>query len=476
MVIYKKYSLEQYKAFLSNSFSSNFGMSEDKTLNWFFSQHGAQTVISRYGLTKSNMKNTYIPYLNKHLGGYFMFLAITVQEGGGAGNWINHYPASVSSSNGMADMKPDVAYINSLLNSKAYPVSLSAPEVNGGLRVPEDNPGTAKQLLDSLGYGTIGRYYMPATMAGNAWVFATNWCINHQGPAPGAYFGNPYDAIIDVIKSAGADPFKNHGGGKPQPPIPVAPMPPNTLETDPVELFKKALRAMLKDLHSINNPNIYYNFFLKILKQLNNTYKITANFDIDQLNLNSINEIFGGKPPESNHNDQPGGGSGGAGQNDYWWPFLGQIQVTSPYGYRDASIGSGAFHQGIDMVEVAHSGRYIYAIHAGTVTISSDRVPGWEAAGSMILIKNDGDNKIVTYEEFKPGSMMVRVGQHVKGGQKIAVMGVSGNSTGEHLHLGINTKGLAPLNPYNWANPAPYIGIQNAVGIYSKPPHVGYPG
>lgn len=159
----------------------------------------------------------------------------------------------------------------------------------------------------------------------------------------------------------------------------------------------------------------------------------------------------------------------------YSWPFKGDITITSPYGYRDPSIGSGAFHQGIDMVETGKSGGTIYCIHSGVVTISADVVPGWEPAGSMIIIKGT-DGKFVTYEEFKPASMQVKVGEHVKAGAPLATMGVSGNTTGEHLHLGINDTGLAPLDPSKWNDPAPFLGIKNQTGTFKKPPNIGNAG
>lgn len=464
MVIYKKYTNEQYAAFFKNAFNGNYNYTEEKMADWFMAQHGAQSVIGSYGITKSNLLSTYIPILKSKLnGGYFMFLAICVQEGGGAGNWINHYMYDTSSSPAQC-MRDDCDYINSILYNMGTHVALSANEVNGGLRVPEDNPGEAEKVLSQCPGGTVGRYYMPATMAGNAWVYATNWCKTHQYPAPGAYFNNPYDVIIDLIKSAGADPFNgaggSTGGGGDNG---------NELITDPVELVKRLLKAMLVDMHFINNNNMYLNLLIKIQKQLDNTYKISPNFDIDSLTLSAINALFGGKGSGDTEN---------SGKEGYYWPFNGnnKIIMTSPYGYRDASIGSGAFHQGIDIVDSGGSGTPIYAIHNGTVTVSSDAVPGWESAGSMILIKNDTDKKIVTYEEFRPGSMLVKVGDTVKGGQQIATNGISGNATGEHLHLGINEKGFAPLNPSNWEDPSPYIGIKNQTGTYERPDNIGNSG
>jgi murein DD-endopeptidase MepM/ murein hydrolase activator NlpD len=159
----------------------------------------------------------------------------------------------------------------------------------------------------------------------------------------------------------------------------------------------------------------------------------------------------------------------------YSWPFeQNSLIITSPFGYRDASIGSGSFHQGFDIIPVGASGATIFAVHDGEVTLQSDSVAGWEAAGAMIIVKGT-DGKFVTYEEFKLGSAKVKVGDKVKAGQALAIMGVSGNSTGEHLHLGINNVGLAPLNPANWDSPAPYFGLPNRTGTFNRPNDIPLP-
>lgn len=167
--------------------------------------------------------------------------------------------------------------------------------------------------------------------------------------------------------------------------------------------------------------------------------------------------------------------TGGIMASGYSWPFKGDIILTSPYGYRDAGIGSGSFHQGVDIVDSSGSGTGIYCIHAGIVTLSQDVVPGWEEAGSMIIVKGY-DQKFVTYEEFKPGTMKVKKGDTVKAGQLLATNGISGNATGEHLHLGINDTGLAPLDPKLWEDPAPYLGIKNVPNRYKKPSDIGSAG
>ena len=42
------------------------------------------------------------------------------------------------------------------------------------------------------------------------------------------------------------------------------------------------------------------------------------------------------------------------------------------------------------------------------------------------------------YHHMQPGSVSVDVGQRVRAGQKLGLLGNSGNTQGPHLHFGIN--------------------------------------
>ena len=125
MPSYKTYKTSEYESWLKQKFSYNYGISEEKIANHFMAS--GTPVISKYGITKSQLLDKYIPELKKGLsGGYVFFLLYTITEGGGAGNWVNHY-MSDTSSGGLATMKDDIRYLNSL--DKSVPVAKSAPEV-----------------------------------------------------------------------------------------------------------------------------------------------------------------------------------------------------------------------------------------------------------------------------------------------------------------------------------------------------------
>lgn len=215
MTTYHKYAVDNYTKMLQQPFNSNFHLTEDQAMTMLTSSGNYYRYQNELGVTESNLKNTYIPLLKSSFnGGYFIFLAICANEGRGAGNWINHYQHNTAS-DPVQMMKDDIHYIKTLLDS-VNPVNTQAPECNflhldGGTNMEEDNPGRALKDYQSMPNGSIGKYYMVATFAGNAWSYAERWCTRYQGPRPYIYFDNPYDNIINWVKRYGQDPL--NGGG-----------------------------------------------------------------------------------------------------------------------------------------------------------------------------------------------------------------------------------------------------------------------
>jgi hypothetical protein len=62
-----------------------------------------------------------------------------------------------------------------------------------------------------------------------------------------------------------------------------------------------------------------------------------------------------------------------------------------------------------------------------------------KASGNYISLKI-GDDKFVFYEHLKPGSILVKPGEKVKGGDVIGSLGFTGQTTGPHLHLHVADK------------------------------------
>lgn len=98
-------------------------------------------------------------------------------------------------------------------------------------------------------------------------------------------------------------------------------------------------------------------------------------------------------------------------------------------------------HTGIDLGGAI--GTAIYAYKSGTVTFA-----GW-GSGYGLHVKIDHGNGMTTYYAHC-SELFVSVGQQVTEGQMIAKIGMTGYTTGPHLHFEVRFNGV-PTNPY------PYI-------------------
>lgn len=101
------------------------------------------------------------------------------------------------------------------------------------------------------------------------------------------------------------------------------------------------------------------------------------------------------------------------------------IGITQSYGT----------HKGIDFGwNSKHGGKNqpIYAVDDGIVIYNRYQTSG----GYVIHIKHD-NGYVSEYGHLKKNSQLVHEGDKVKKGQKIALMGGSGNVTGNHLHFGL---------------------------------------
>lgn len=107
--------------------------------------------------------------------------------------------------------------------------------------------------------------------------------------------------------------------------------------------------------------------------------------------------------------------------------------ITSPYGERiDPISGEQSFHSGIDVVPTSSN---IVAIADGIVVVSEVQDMG----GESIIIEHKLGGQVYrsSYHHLKENSRVVNVGDQVKQGQQIGVMGSTGYSTGPHLHFSL---------------------------------------
>ena len=101
--------------------------------------------------------------------------------------------------------------------------------------------------------------------------------------------------------------------------------------------------------------------------------------------------------------------------------------LSSKYGTRnDPFTGKPEFHKGVDLA--GKEGSDIIGVAAGVVTWAGKRY----GYGNLVEI-NHGNGYITRYGHAK--EVLVKVGEAVKKGHKIALMGNTGRSTGPHVHF-----------------------------------------
>lgn len=124
----------------------------------------------------------------------------------------------------------------------------------------------------------------------------------------------------------------------------------------------------------------------------------------------------------------------------YIKPLSGGRQ-TSGYGKRKAPTkGASTNHRAIDWA--TPTGTAIWASSGGTVTVA-----GWQSGYGYVVYINHPDGNQTRYGHLS--KILVSTGQKVKQGQKIALSGNTGRSTGPHLHFELRVNGT-PVNPYNY--------------------------
>ena len=111
---------------------------------------------------------------------------------------------------------------------------------------------------------------------------------------------------------------------------------------------------------------------------------------------------------------------------------------SSNFGYRiDPFTGQRAFHEGIDFP--AETGTPILSAASGKV-VFADVHPEY---GKMVEIDH-GNGLVSRYAHAS--QLLVKEGDLVVAGQKIAMVGTTGRSTGPHLHFEVRLHGV-PQNP-----------------------------
>lgn len=116
-------------------------------------------------------------------------------------------------------------------------------------------------------------------------------------------------------------------------------------------------------------------------------------------------------------------------------------RLSSPFGRRSApKKGASTYHKGMDWA--VSTGTAVYASCGGTVAKA-----GWGSGYGYVVYINHEDGSQTRYAHLS--KVLVKAGQTVKQGERIALSGNTGISTGPHLHFEILINGTQ-VNPLNY--------------------------
>lgn len=118
-------------------------------------------------------------------------------------------------------------------------------------------------------------------------------------------------------------------------------------------------------------------------------------------------------------------------------------RLSSTFGYRNRPTkGASTYHKGVDWA--TPTGTAVYASCGGTVAKA-----GWGSGYGYVVYINHPDGRQTRYGHLS--KVLVSAGQTVSQGQKIALSGNTGVSTGPHLHFEILINGTQ-VNPLKYLN------------------------
>jgi murein DD-endopeptidase MepM/ murein hydrolase activator NlpD len=125
----------------------------------------------------------------------------------------------------------------------------------------------------------------------------------------------------------------------------------------------------------------------------------------------------------------------------FGFPLVIKASLTSDFGLRVNPVTGkkDEFHKGIDLG--APNGTSILAAENGVVIVAS----WWNGYGNTVIIDH-GNGVWTLYGHIRNDGIVVKKGDSVKRGQKIAEVGSTGQSTGNHLHFEVR-KNEQPIDP-----------------------------
>ncbi|SDE50848.1 Septal ring factor EnvC, activator of murein hydrolases AmiA and AmiB [Paenibacillus sp. UNCCL117] len=128
------------------------------------------------------------------------------------------------------------------------------------------------------------------------------------------------------------------------------------------------------------------------------------------------------------------------GGGKFGYPLPKVVNMSSDFGTRkDPFTGRSSTHNGIDFPSPA--GTSILAAEDGVVIVAS----WWSGYGNTVIIDH-GKGVWTLYGHIRNDGIVVQKGDTVKRGQKVAEVGSTGRSTGNHLHFEVRIN-ESPVDP-----------------------------
>ena len=131
------------------------------------------------------------------------------------------------------------------------------------------------------------------------------------------------------------------------------------------------------------------------------------------------------------------------------WPFPYQVPISSGFGDRAAPCrGCSTVHSGVDFTP--GGGAAIFAIADGVVVEHAEGGNSW---GNYVVIQHqiDGETVFSGYAHMQGASSPLVVGEEIKVGDFVGLVGSTGQATGAHLHFTISIgERMSYVDPFTY--------------------------
>ena len=194
-------SSAEVNAFASIPVSSTWNITDSAAEQWFLKQTSARATIGKYGLNSSNIPDISKAVREQGVSPVFFYL-YTVNEGGGAGGFINHY-GSDTSGGGVGNATRDAKYIaeySKKMDTKPAWIDAGNPVDF----VPQSAKDAGEKNFKNMPSGALGRTYIPATAAATWEAYYPNGLKKTYNKIQN--YGPPLADAMKNVKSMGGNP------------------------------------------------------------------------------------------------------------------------------------------------------------------------------------------------------------------------------------------------------------------------------